>query len=133
MDRRAGALIGSFVFFWVAPAMVAGCVRWLLTRWRVEAPLLGVAAGRTLGYANARPFAAFANDRGNGLRLGHIDGVTALGRHDVVSNSGRSFRLTGKTWRLAFRQVQRRSTDASGAVRFDDAGGTSEVFRRSIA
>ena len=50
MDRRGGALIGSFVFFWVAPAMVAGYVPWLLTRWRVEAPLLGVAEGRPLGY-----------------------------------------------------------------------------------
>ena len=50
MDRRAGALIGSFVFFWVAPATVAGYVPWLLTRWRVETPLLGVAAGRPLGY-----------------------------------------------------------------------------------
>jgi protein-S-isoprenylcysteine O-methyltransferase Ste14 len=50
VDRRAGALIGSFVFFWIAPAMVAGYVPWLLTRWRVEAPLLGVAAGRPLGY-----------------------------------------------------------------------------------
>ena len=49
MDRRAGALIGSFVFFWVAPAMVAGYVPWLLTRWRVEAPLLGAPAGRWLG------------------------------------------------------------------------------------
>jgi protein-S-isoprenylcysteine O-methyltransferase Ste14 len=50
VDRRGGALIGSFVFFWIAPAMVAGYVPWLLTRWRVEAPLLGVAAGRPLGY-----------------------------------------------------------------------------------
>ena len=30
--------------------MVAGYVPWLLTGWRVEAPLLGVAAGRPLGY-----------------------------------------------------------------------------------
>jgi protein-S-isoprenylcysteine O-methyltransferase Ste14 len=50
VNRRAGALIGSFVFFWLAPAMVAGYVPWLLTRWRVEAPLLGVPAGRPLGY-----------------------------------------------------------------------------------
>jgi protein-S-isoprenylcysteine O-methyltransferase Ste14 len=50
MGRRAGALIGSFVFFWLAPAMVAGYVPWLLTRWRVDAPLLGVSAGRPLGY-----------------------------------------------------------------------------------
>ena len=50
MDRRAGALIGSFVFFWVAPATVAAYVPWLLTRWRVETPLLGVAAGRPLGF-----------------------------------------------------------------------------------
>jgi protein-S-isoprenylcysteine O-methyltransferase Ste14 len=30
--------------------MVAGYVPWLLTRWRVEAPLLGVPTGRPLGY-----------------------------------------------------------------------------------
>ena len=50
MDRRAGALLGSFVFFWVAPAMVAGYVPWMLTRWRAEVPLLGAPAGRPLGY-----------------------------------------------------------------------------------
>jgi protein-S-isoprenylcysteine O-methyltransferase Ste14 len=50
VNRRGAALIGSFVFFWVAPAMVAGYVPWLLTGWRVEAPLLGVTAGRPLGY-----------------------------------------------------------------------------------
>jgi protein-S-isoprenylcysteine O-methyltransferase Ste14 len=50
VDRRARALLGSFVFFWAAPATVAGYVPWVLTRWRGEAPLLGVAAGRWLGY-----------------------------------------------------------------------------------
>jgi protein-S-isoprenylcysteine O-methyltransferase Ste14 len=30
--------------------MVAGYVPWLFTRWRVEAPLLGVPAGRPIGY-----------------------------------------------------------------------------------
>jgi protein-S-isoprenylcysteine O-methyltransferase Ste14 len=50
VDRRGGALIGSFVFFWVAPATVAGYVPWLLTCWRVEAPLLGLATGRLIGY-----------------------------------------------------------------------------------
>ena len=30
--------------------MVAGYVPWLLTRWRLETPLLGVVAGRPLGY-----------------------------------------------------------------------------------
>jgi hypothetical protein len=96
VDRRAGALIGSFVFFWIAPAMVAGYVPWLLTRWRAEAPLLGVAAGRSLGYANARPFAALAMIAATTFGWDTLDGVTAVGRHDVVSNSGRFCRRTGK-------------------------------------
>jgi protein-S-isoprenylcysteine O-methyltransferase Ste14 len=50
VDRRVSALIGSFVFLWIAPATVAGYIPWVLTRWRVEAPLLGGPAGRWLGY-----------------------------------------------------------------------------------
>lgn len=51
MDSRLGALFGSFVFFWIAPATVAGWIPWALTRWQMQAPLSGLAAGRWLGYA----------------------------------------------------------------------------------
>ena len=46
---RVGAFIGSFVFFWLAPGIVAGWIPYLLTGWRVQAPLFGVTAGRLLG------------------------------------------------------------------------------------
>lgn len=49
MDRRIAAVLGSLVFFGIAPAAVAGWIPWVLTRWRVEPPLLGARAGRWLG------------------------------------------------------------------------------------
>jgi protein-S-isoprenylcysteine O-methyltransferase Ste14 len=36
-------------FFWIAPGIVGGLLPWTLTSWQVNAPLLGVAAGRWLG------------------------------------------------------------------------------------
>lgn len=49
VSRRLGSLLGSFLFFWVAPATVAGWIPWMLTGWRMEPPLLGASAGRWLG------------------------------------------------------------------------------------
>jgi hypothetical protein len=40
--NRAAAAAGSLLFFWVAPAMVAGYVPWAITRWRMRPPLLGL-------------------------------------------------------------------------------------------
>jgi protein-S-isoprenylcysteine O-methyltransferase Ste14 len=37
------------VFFWVAPATIAGLVPYLLSEWRIQPPLLGVPAGRIVG------------------------------------------------------------------------------------
>lgn len=51
MDRRVASLLGSFVFFWIAPATVAGWIPWMLTRWQMQPPLLGASAGRWLGSA----------------------------------------------------------------------------------
>lgn len=48
--NRQGALLGSFVFFWVAPATVGGVIPWVLTRWRTEPVLFGVSALPWLGY-----------------------------------------------------------------------------------
>lgn len=53
MPGRFGAIVGSFVFFWIAPATVAGWIPYLLTRWQLQAPLLGIPAGRGAGLALA--------------------------------------------------------------------------------
>jgi len=45
------SVLGSFVFFWIAPASVAGWIPWLLTRWQVQALLFGIPAIRWLGVA----------------------------------------------------------------------------------
>ena len=47
--NRGLAAAGTFVFFWIAPAMVAGYVPWLITRWEVRPPLLGAEALRWVG------------------------------------------------------------------------------------
>jgi protein-S-isoprenylcysteine O-methyltransferase Ste14 len=49
MQIRLDAVVGSFIFFWVAPGIVAGWIPYRLTGWRVQAPLLGVTAGRLMG------------------------------------------------------------------------------------
>jgi protein-S-isoprenylcysteine O-methyltransferase Ste14 len=48
--NRKGALFGSFAFFCVAPATVAGVIPWALTRWRAQPPLFGASALPWLGY-----------------------------------------------------------------------------------
>jgi protein-S-isoprenylcysteine O-methyltransferase Ste14 len=49
VERRSTALIGSLLFFLVAPATVAGWVPWYLTRWRSDAVLFDGPASRWLG------------------------------------------------------------------------------------
>jgi protein-S-isoprenylcysteine O-methyltransferase Ste14 len=41
--------VGTFVFFWIAPAMVAGWVPYALTRWKAHPPLLGLEVERLFG------------------------------------------------------------------------------------
>jgi protein-S-isoprenylcysteine O-methyltransferase Ste14 len=48
---RPLAALGSLAFLLLAPGTVAGLVPWWLSGWRVQAPLLGLAAGRALGAA----------------------------------------------------------------------------------
>jgi protein-S-isoprenylcysteine O-methyltransferase Ste14 len=49
-ERRAGkALVGSLVFFAVAPGVVAGGVPFWLTGWRMQPALLGFPALRVVG------------------------------------------------------------------------------------
>ena len=47
--KRAQAAAGTALFLFMAPGMVAGLVPWLLSRWRLGPPLLGVPAIRVLG------------------------------------------------------------------------------------
>ena len=49
VTSTVGAVLGSFVFFLVAPGTIAGLVPYLLSRWRIQPPLLGVPAGRIVG------------------------------------------------------------------------------------
>ena len=43
MNERLRAIIGSIVFLFVAPGIVAGVIPWWISGYRMEAPLLGVA------------------------------------------------------------------------------------------
>src|SRR5215472_6639474 len=47
--RRAMAILGSAVFFVIAPCVVAGYVPWLISRWKMSDPLLGLSALRVFG------------------------------------------------------------------------------------
>jgi len=46
---KTGPILGSFVFFLIAPASIAGWVPYVLSRWRFRPPLVGISAGRFLG------------------------------------------------------------------------------------
>ena len=37
------------MFFWIAPGTIAGLVPYLLSRWRIQPPLLGLPVGRVVG------------------------------------------------------------------------------------
>src|SRR5690242_181531 len=45
------AVLGSALFFAVAPAMLAGAIPWWMTHWRFRPPFLGVDATRWAGVA----------------------------------------------------------------------------------
>lgn len=49
MASKIVAIGGSFLFFWAAPGTVAGVVPFLLSRWEMQPPLLGLGAGRLVG------------------------------------------------------------------------------------
>lgn len=49
MKNRARALLGTFVFFWIAPAMVGGWVPYAITGWKARPPLLGLLVERLVG------------------------------------------------------------------------------------
>lgn len=45
------AVLGSALFFFVAPAMLAGLIPWLITHWEFRAPFLAAEATRLAGVA----------------------------------------------------------------------------------
>jgi protein-S-isoprenylcysteine O-methyltransferase Ste14 len=47
--RAAWAMIGSLIFFVLAPGTVAGLIPFWLTRWQVEGPFLGASILRAVG------------------------------------------------------------------------------------
>ncbi len=49
--RRTIAALGSLLFLFVAPGVVAGLIPWTLSAWRLGPPLLGAEALRWLGAA----------------------------------------------------------------------------------
>ena len=48
MQRRS-AILGSLLFFFVAPATIAGLVPWGISHWRVQASFFGLALVRVAG------------------------------------------------------------------------------------
>ena len=54
MTTRTRALAGSFVFFWVAPAVVAGVGPFALVGWTMQQPLLGLPGERGSGCRGGR-------------------------------------------------------------------------------
>ena len=48
---RTRALVGSIVFFWIAPAVVAGVGPFALVGWTMQPPLLGLPGVRLVGVA----------------------------------------------------------------------------------
>ena len=48
-DGRLGAILGTLLFFVAAPGSAAGLAPYLLTRWKVQAPFLGVIGARVAG------------------------------------------------------------------------------------
>lgn len=49
MSERLKAVIGSIVFLFVAPGIVAGLIPWGISGWRLDPPLLGFEPFRWLG------------------------------------------------------------------------------------
>ena len=47
--KRLGASVGSFLFFLVAPGVVAGLVPWWISGWHMRPPLLGWYSLRVVG------------------------------------------------------------------------------------
>jgi protein-S-isoprenylcysteine O-methyltransferase Ste14 len=47
--QRTIAILGSALFFVVAPCVVAGLIPWLITRWQLQPPFFGLELARAVG------------------------------------------------------------------------------------
>jgi len=93
--RRAAPIVGSVVFFVVAPGTIAGFIPYRLTGWRLQPPLLGAPAGRWVGAALAAAgllllvdcFARFAREgRGTPAPVAPTETLVASGPYRHVRN-----------------------------------------------
>jgi protein-S-isoprenylcysteine O-methyltransferase Ste14 len=92
---RIGSILGSLAFLVAAPGMVAGYVPYLISRWRWEPPLLGLAAGRYAGALLAaaglasvlHSFARFALEgRGTPAPIAPTETLVVSGQYRYVRN-----------------------------------------------
>lgn len=95
MTTRMRAIVGSFVFFWVAPAVVAGVGPFLLVGWTLQPPLLGLSGERVVGVAAVAAglaclldcFARFALEgRGTSAPVAQTEVLVASGLYRLVRN-----------------------------------------------
>jgi protein-S-isoprenylcysteine O-methyltransferase Ste14 len=95
VKHRVSAVLGSIVFFCVAPGTFAGYVPYRLTRWRIGPPLLGIPALRWVGGAMiamgvaglVECFARFAlQGRGTPAPIAPPDVLVASGFYRHVRN-----------------------------------------------
>ena len=95
MTTRTRAVVGSFVFFWVAPVVVAGVGPFALVGWTLQPPLLGLAGGRVAGVAAIAAglgclldcFARFALEgRGSPAPVAQTEVLVASGLYRFVRN-----------------------------------------------
>ena len=92
---RTRAIVGSFVFFWVAPAVVAGVVPFALVGWSMQPPLLGLPGERVAAAAAVVAglaclldcFARFALEgRGTPAPVAQTEVLVATGLYRFVRN-----------------------------------------------
>ena len=89
---RTRAIVGSFVFFWVAPAVGAGVGPFALVGWTMQPLLLGVPGGRVVGVAAGLDclldcFARFALEgRGTPAPVAQTQVLVASGLYRFVRN-----------------------------------------------
>ncbi len=92
---RTRAIVGSFVFFWAAPGLVAGIGPFALVGWTMQPPLLGVSGVRVVGAAAVAAglaclldcFARFALEgRGTPGPVAQTEVLVASGLYRYVRN-----------------------------------------------
>ncbi len=92
---HARAIVGSFIFFWIAPAVVAGVIPFALVGWTMQPPLLGLPGERVMGVAAVVAglaclldcFARFALEgRGTPAPVAQTEVLVASGLYRFVRN-----------------------------------------------